>query len=47
MIIYTILNLKNNKQFTKVFDTEYEAAKFRRKIHYSKRLLLLHSIYDI
>jgi hypothetical protein len=41
-MIYLILyDLTTNKQFKKEFASEYERDKFKRKLRYSKKLLVL------
>lgn len=47
MIIYTILNRKNNKCFTKTFDNPFQAEKYRRKLNYSRNYKIIRTIYDI
>jgi len=40
--LYLLLeNLVNGKQFFKYFETEYEMDKFKRKLKYSKKLLII------
>ena len=40
--LYLLLkDLTTNKQFFKHFDTEYEMDKFKRKLKYSKKIMLI------
>lgn len=40
--IYLVLHdLTTDKTFTKYFETEYEKDKFRKKLRYSKKLMVL------
>ena len=40
--LYLLLQLvESGKQFFKYFDTEFEMDKFKRKLKYSKKLLLI------
>ena len=42
MKLYLLLmNVENKKQFFKYFDTEYEMDKFKRKLKYSKKLVII------
>lgn len=42
MKIYLMLyDLKTNKQFKKEFDCEFDRDKFKRKLRYSKKLIVL------
>ena len=36
-----LMDLTSNKQFFKYFETEYEMDKFKRKLHYSKKIILI------
>ena len=36
-----ILDTLSNKRFFKYFDTEYEMDKFKRKLQFSKKLVIL------
>lgn len=36
-----IMDLTTNKQFFKYFDVEYEMDKFKRKIKYSNKLMII------
>lgn len=36
-----IMNLRTNKQFFKYFETEYEMDKFKRRIKYSDKLMII------
>lgn len=36
-----IINLDTKKQFFKYFDTEYEMDKFKMKLRYSKKLMII------
>ena len=40
-IYLILLDKRNNKSFIKYFDTEFNKEKFKRKLYYSKRLLIL------
>lgn len=49
--LYLLLQvLDTHKQFFKYFDTEFEMDKFKRKLKYSKRIILIEDsrevIYD-
>ena len=45
--IYLVLyNREANKSFKKYFDTEFNKNKFRRKLRYSKKLLVLEDSSD-
>lgn len=51
MKLYLLLQvIGTHKQFFKYFDTEFEMDKFKRKIKYSKKLILIEDsrsvIYD-
>ena len=35
-----LLDITTNKTFTKYFETEFEKDKFRRRLRYSKKLLV-------
>lgn len=40
--LYLLLqDVNSKKQFFKYFDTEYEMDKFKRKLKYSKKLLII------
>lgn len=40
--LYLLLQvLETHKQFFKYFDTEYEMDKFKRKLKYSKKLIII------
>lgn len=40
--LYLLLqDINSKKQFFKYFDTEYEMDKFKRKLKYSKKLLII------
>lgn len=42
MKIYLLLmNVETKKQFFKYFDTEFEMDKFKRKLKYSKKLVII------
>lgn len=46
--LYLVLfNRETKKQFTKYFETEFEMDKFKRKLHYSKRLFVVEDSRDI
>lgn len=47
MIIYRLMNIETRKIFTKVFESEYEAYKFRKKVFYSRKIILLRVIEDL
>ncbi len=36
-----IMDLRTNKQFFKYFETEYEMDKFKRRIKYSNKLMII------
>ena len=36
-----LLDITTNKRFFKYFDTEFEMDKFKRKLHFSKKLVIL------
>lgn len=36
-----IINLDTKKQFFKYFETEFEMDKFKRKLRYSKKLMII------
>lgn len=36
-----VINLDTHKQFFKYFDTEWEMDKFKRKLKYSKKLMIV------
>ena len=36
-----LMDLTTNKQFFKYFDTEFEMDKFKRKLKYSKKLIII------
>lgn len=36
-----IINLDTKKQFFKYFETEFEMDKFKRKLRYSKKLMIV------
>lgn len=36
-----LMDLSTNKQFFKYFETEYEMDKFKRKIRYSDKIMLI------
>ena len=47
MKLYLLLQLiDNHKQFFKYFDTEYEMDKFKRKLKYSKKIILIEDSRD-
>ena len=41
MIYLLLLDLSTNKQFRKLFSTEWERDKFKRKLRYSTKLKVL------
>ena len=46
--IYLLLyNKETHKQFFKYFNTEFEKDKFKRKLYYSKKLLVIEDSSDI
>ena len=46
--IYLVLyNKISKKQFTKYFNTEYEKDKFKRKLKFSKNLIIIEDSQDI
>ena len=46
--IYLLLyNRETHKQFFKYFDTEYAKDKFKRKLYYSKKLMIIEDSSDI
>lgn len=48
MKIYLLLyNRETHKQFFKYFDTEYAKDKFKRKLYYSKKLMIIEDSSDI
>ena len=48
MKVYLILyNIKEKKRFTKYFDSEYDKDKFKRKLTYSKQLIIIEDSSDI
>lgn len=36
-----LMDLTTNKQFFKYFESEFEMDMFKRKLHYSKKLMLI------
>lgn len=42
-----LYNRETHKQFFKYFDTEYEKDKFKRKLYYSKKLMVIEDSTDI
>lgn len=40
-IYLILLDRKSNKSFKKYFDTEFSKDKFKRRMYYSKRLIVL------
>lgn len=36
-----LMDLTTNKQFFKYFETEYDMDKFKRKLKYSKKIMLI------
>lgn len=47
MKLYLLLqNIETHKQFFKYFDTEFEMDKFKRKLKYSKRIMLIEDSRD-
>ena len=36
-----LMNIKEKKQFFKYFETEWEMDKFKRRLKYSKKLLII------
>lgn len=46
--IYLLLyNKETHKQFFKYFNTEFEKDKFKRKLYYSKRLMVIEDSTDL
>lgn len=46
--IYLLLyNRETRKQFFKYFDTEYSKDKFRKKLRYSKRIVVIEDSTDL
>lgn len=46
--IYLVLyNRETHKQFYKYFDTEFEKDKFKRKLKFSKKILVIEDSSDI
>ena len=46
--IFLVLQItETHKQFTKYFETEYEKDKFKRKLKYSKKLLIIEDSTDV
>ena len=41
-----LMDLTTNKQFFKYFDTEFELDKFKRKLKYSKKLMVIEDSRD-
>ena len=41
------MNRETKKKFIKYFDTEFEKDKFKRKLYYSKRLMIIEDSSDI
>ena len=47
MKLYLLIQcIESHKQFFKYFDTEYEMDKFKRKLKYSKKLILIEDSRD-
>ena len=42
-----VINLDTKKQFFKYFETEYEMDKFKRKLKYSKKLMIIEDSRDM
>ena len=42
-----VINLDTKKQFFKYFDTEWEMDKFKRKLKYSKKLMVIEDSRDL
>ena len=46
--LYLLLqNTETNKQFVKYFDTEFQMDKFKRKLKYSKRIIIIEDSRDM
>lgn len=46
--LYLLLqDITNGKQFFKYFETEFEMDKFKRKLQYSKRIMIIEDSRDI
>lgn len=41
-----LMDLTNNKKFFKYFETEFEMDKFKRKLKYSKKIMLIEDSRD-
>ena len=41
-----LMDLTTNKQFFKYFETEFEMDKFKRKLKYSKKLMVIEDSRD-
>lgn len=42
-----LMDLTNNKQFFKYFDTEFEMNKFKRKLKYSNKIMIIEDSRDL
>lgn len=48
MKLYLLLqNIETKKQFFKYFETEYEMDKFKRKLKYSSKVMIIEDSRDI
>ena len=48
MKIYLLLyNIETHKQFFKYFNSEYEKDKFKRKLKYSKKVMVIEDSSDL
>lgn len=45
-IFLVIYNRETKKQFVKYFDNEFEKDKFKRKLHFSKKLIIIEDSTD-
>lgn len=46
--LYLLLqNIETKKQFFKYFETEFEMDKFKRKLKYSKRIMIIEDSRDL
>ena len=48
MKLYLLLqNIETHKQFFKYFETEYEMDKFKRKLKYSTKIMIIEDSRDV
>lgn len=45
-IFLVLYNKESKRQFTKYFETEFEKDKFKRKLNYSKRIIVIEDSTD-